>query len=152
MENQNDLTHWGILGMKWGVRRYRNPDGSLTLEGKKRYSKYSEKADKYSKKMEELSGNKSTRKKLDLSKMSDQELRNFIYRTRLEQEYTKLYKEFVDPPKVAKGENHMKEFYDKAIYGLDMATKTVGLAKGIYDLKTSRNKARNSSGSSGKSK
>ena len=31
------ITHHGIQGMKWGVRRYQNPDGSLTEEGKKRY-------------------------------------------------------------------------------------------------------------------
>lgn len=30
------LEHWGILGMKWGVRRYQNPDGSLTAEGRER--------------------------------------------------------------------------------------------------------------------
>lgn len=33
----NELTHHGILGMKWGVRRYQNKDGSLTAQGKKRY-------------------------------------------------------------------------------------------------------------------
>ena len=33
----NELYHHGILGQKWGVRRYQNPDGSLTPEGKKRY-------------------------------------------------------------------------------------------------------------------
>ena len=32
------LSHYGILGMKWGVRRYQNRDGSLTIAGKKRYS------------------------------------------------------------------------------------------------------------------
>lgn len=31
------IAHYGILGMKWGVRRYQNPDGSLTAAGKKRY-------------------------------------------------------------------------------------------------------------------
>lgn len=36
MEN-NILQHHGVIGMKWGVRRYQNKDGSLTKAGKKRY-------------------------------------------------------------------------------------------------------------------
>lgn len=38
MEN-NTLRHWGIKGMKWGVRRYQNKDGTLTDAGKKRYDR-----------------------------------------------------------------------------------------------------------------
>ena len=34
----NYLTHYGIKGQKWGIRRYQNPDGSLTSAGRKRYS------------------------------------------------------------------------------------------------------------------
>lgn len=37
--NDNDLIHYGVLGMKWGIRRYQNPDGSLTKEGRKKYLK-----------------------------------------------------------------------------------------------------------------
>lgn len=32
-----ELRHHGILGMKWGVRRYQNADGSLTAAGRRRY-------------------------------------------------------------------------------------------------------------------
>lgn len=37
MDN-NELQHWGVKGMKWGIRRYQNADGSLTLAG--RYHQY----------------------------------------------------------------------------------------------------------------
>lgn len=33
----SELRHHGILGMKWGVRRYQNADGSLTAAGRRRY-------------------------------------------------------------------------------------------------------------------
>lgn len=32
----DELCHYGVLGMKWGIRRYQNKDGSLTVAGKKR--------------------------------------------------------------------------------------------------------------------
>lgn len=35
----NSLRHHGVEGQKWGIRRFQNPDGTLTEEGKKRYSR-----------------------------------------------------------------------------------------------------------------
>ena len=46
----NYIIHWGIPGMKWGVRRYRNKDGTLTAAGQRRYDR--DKRDNDSKKKE----------------------------------------------------------------------------------------------------
>ena len=37
--SDNELRHYGIKGMRWGVRRYQNEDGTLTAAGRKRVSK-----------------------------------------------------------------------------------------------------------------
>ena len=37
--SENELSHHGIKGQKWGVLRFQNKDGSLTPEGRKRYNK-----------------------------------------------------------------------------------------------------------------
>lgn len=38
LDDTNSLSHHGIKGQKWGVRRFQNEDGTLTNEGKKRYN------------------------------------------------------------------------------------------------------------------
>lgn len=44
LAEQEHLEHWGILGMKWGIRRYQNKDGSLTSAGRARYGSGSSKS------------------------------------------------------------------------------------------------------------
>jgi len=51
--NSYELYHHGIPGMKWGVRRFQNPDGSLTEEGRRRYRIVSERKEFHKQKIKE---------------------------------------------------------------------------------------------------
>lgn len=53
IEEGTYLAHHGIKGQKWGVRRYQNPDGSLTAEGKKRYNNLMKQAENRASKLKE---------------------------------------------------------------------------------------------------
>lgn len=72
------FAHSGVKGMKWGVRRYQNKDGSLTPAGKKRYNYH----DDY---------NKAHDKK-SVKEMSDAELQKRNKRLNMEKQYKDLTK------------------------------------------------------------
>ena len=97
---ENELYHFGIKGMRWGVRRYQNADGSLTSAGKKRLKKSqtsNEETDSSNKPSTKSSSTKTVKD------MSDDELRQAINRLQLEQQYKNL-----SPKNVSKG----KKFVD----------------------------------------
>lgn len=51
---ENELVHYGIKGMRWGVRRFQNADGTLTAAGKKRKNIYDINAAYYDKRAKKL--------------------------------------------------------------------------------------------------
>lgn len=90
LTSDGELYHWGVKGMKWGVRRYQNKDGSLTPRGRKR--------------QKELSADEKERasRKNDLKNrrtMSDAELRKKIERLKMEKEFKNLTNEDINSGK-----------------------------------------------------
>ena len=89
-EYNNSISHHGIKGQKWGERRYQNPDGTLTEEGIKRYSKSSPR------KMTKII-NRQNKKRIDLFNLDDDPEYKKIER--------KLFTENISLAKIARDKN-----------------------------------------------
>ena len=108
--NTDDLYHHGIVGMKWGVRRYQNKDGSLTSAGRKRANKLEQEYSKLTNKKLKSNSEKTSKSK-SVSDMSDDELRTKTNRMRLEADYINAYKTMnsLSPKQVSKGKSFINK-------------------------------------------
>lgn len=103
MEN-NTLNHAGIKGMRWGIRRFQNKDGSLTPLGKKRRRQETTDQDNES--------SKPDTKPKTSKEMSDEELTKSIRRLELETRYNQLA---AQTNTVSRGKRFINDLIDKSI-------------------------------------
>lgn len=177
MESQ--LKHWGVKGMKWGVRRYQNKDGSLTELGEKRYGRDAREkgydkedstgyyktsgkkgkredlkvdADRYVREdrertrrvvneTEALTNKLKTaneramrnkqKPKMDLSQMTDKEMRERINRELLERQYNDMF----NPQKVNRGREHVNNILDTTGTVLGIVGTSIGIALAVKQLR-----------------
>lgn len=166
-----EIKHSGVKGMKWGVRRYQNKDGSLTPAGKKRYdrdvrennakkkdnrinidgpdpkrwakedtSRAKNVVDSSSGMVRELKNiERSSRptpkkQKMDLSNMTDQQLRDRINRANLEKQYNDLFGQ-TEAPKVSKGREVASNILETAGTVLAIGSSALGIALAIKELR-----------------
>lgn len=136
------LIHHGILGMKWGVRRYQNKDGSLTSAGKKRYSDNDDIKETPQKNTEEP-------KKKSVKDMSDEELRREVNRMQLEQNYLRMTGQNIEKGKSAVeiALEKMKDSFVSTVAqksGQILAERLVNSMLGVKDNKDNSSKNNNS--------
>ncbi len=170
MYYRNELYHFGTKGMRWGVRRYQNEDGSLTEAGKKRYARdiKENKAKKKDNRIDtsepdparwvredtertkdtvnsasnmvieleklEKSPRTNTSSRLDLSNMTDQEMREKINRELLEQQYNKLFPA-ENTQQTSKGREYGQNVLETAGTVLALTGSALSIALSIQKLR-----------------
>lgn len=165
MENLT-LQHHGVKGMRWGVRRYQNADGSLTNAGQRRYDRDKrenagkKKGDRIGqadpnrwvkedtertkkvadasshmtnelKRMNDNAMRNRPKAKMDLSNMTDQEMRSQINRALLERQYNDMFA----PHKTSRGREFASKFLETAGNVLAVGSSALAIALAVKELR-----------------
>jgi hypothetical protein len=83
--NNNELYHYGVKGMKWGVRRYQNFDGSYTKAGMKRYNRSLETYEKADERYKTAKKTKASKTEITNSRLARKQAKR-----RLDKDYKHL--------------------------------------------------------------
>lgn len=126
----NELYHFGIKGMRWGVRRFQKKDGGLTSAGKKRYDNDSPETGTKVKTQtnSDKKSSTSTSAKKSVKSMTDEELRERINRLDLEKRYKDLVKT-TTPQKSTRGKDFVMDVLEKS--GKNVATQLTTYVMGV---------------------
>lgn len=131
--NKYELVHYGVKGMKWGVLRYQNADGTLTAAGRVRDRMNRKRNRKRAEKV--LKGSPKTVKRR-LSQISDEELQKAVNRLQLESKYKTLTK----PPDKHKRAKEIATKWLEAAGTKALESAATNLGKRIFSEADSKRK------------
>lgn len=142
--DQNELRHHGVKGMRWGVRKSTQNSSSNGSRNRKRINPFTKKKLEQTKRITDASStivnemSKINRKsagkrktQLDLSKMTDKELRDRINRAHLEKQYNDMF----NPKEVSKGRETVGKILEGAGTVLTIGGSALSIALAIKELR-----------------